>query len=108
MEPRPHERGNSRKKGHNLGSACGFNGATSSRTWKPLRQVKRDLPQVWASMEPRHHEPVNPPLNPPRPWPHISLQWSHVLTNVETLRVISRYTSHPKLQWSHVLTNVET
>src|ERR1043166_5305007 len=84
MEPRPHERGNRsdslRRRcrrpalqwGHVLtngetrgglrqpvGRQAGFNGATSSRTWKPTGR-RRHL--VWFP----------------------ELQWSHVLTNVET------------------------
>ena len=35
------------------------------------------------------------------------LQWSHVLTNVETNRNPFRYRAYMVLQWSHVLTNVE-
>src|SRR6201986_2087604 len=61
----------------------GFNGATSSRTWKLKAQgfvIVRDA----------------------------MLQWSHVLTNVETLRVCLCIIVGIVLQWSHVLTNVET
>ena len=36
------------------------------------------------------------------------LQWSHVLTDVETPPVRSRSLTCPSLQWSHVLTDVET
>ncbi len=105
MEPRPHERGklsknpsNRRQKplqwshvltnverrvfGARLLVQGGFNGATSSRTWKaPPLPRGRGLPE----------------------W----LQWSHVLTNVEScgFRFINSRTS--RLQWSHVLTNVE-
>ena len=109
MEPRPHERGNPplyRSTGRGEKS---FNGATSSRTWK---------------------------LTPPsRMSPGLRLlQWSHVLTNVETILPTgdavaskqsfngatssrtwkpssTRQTTSPTstfLQWSHVLTNVET
>ena len=58
-------------------------------------------------MEPRPHERGNKKAfetfakaNP--------LQWSHVLTNVETAPW--RFTKNRRrlLQWSHVLTNVET
>ncbi|MFZ4984433.1 MAG: hypothetical protein ACOYLF_03135, partial [Blastocatellia bacterium] len=37
-----------------------------------------------------------------------SLQWSHVLSNVERKAVIPRPSAFPGgLQWSHVLSNVE-
>ncbi len=36
------------------------------------------------------------------------LQWSHVLTNVETAFLVQFFREHVLLQWSHVLTNVET
>ncbi len=84
MEPRPHERGNrrdelveafvdallqwshvltnvetSRLTRRTAAAPSDFNGATSSRTWK---HVKESGPEVEAPI----------------------LQWSHVLTNVET------------------------
>src|ERR1043165_7015463 len=36
------------------------------------------------------------------------LQWSHVLTNVETYTCAVPPSGQATLQWSHVLTNVET
>ena len=108
MEPRPHERGNAVTVGDFHFFAVSFNGATSSRTWK-------------LGKSPPHSSQVS--------W----LQWSHVLTNVETLDgeevpeeedesfngATSSRTWKPRLipfkpaaryelQWSHVLTNVET
>ena len=107
MEPRPHERGNS-ASARSRSASTSFNGATSSRTWKPApatttprasrglqwshvltnvettpRQQARRAANL-ASMEPRPHERGNPtsaraPTSCCRP-----LQWSHVLTNVET------------------------
>src|ERR687884_237052 len=59
MEPRPHERGNSCFLRRALARQMCFNGATSSRTWK----------QTWGKPERTITE---------------QLQWSHVLTNVET------------------------
>ena len=38
----------------------------------------------------------------------VALQWSHVLTNVETSRSAVSAAMLILLQWSHVLTNVET
>src|ERR1700750_2634816 len=59
MEPRPHERGNRLPVLWVRRVGRRFNGATSSRTWKLIRvTLKRDAPTT--------------------------LQWSHVLTNVET------------------------
>ena len=108
MEPRPHERGNPSSARRWRRSPSSFNGATSSRTWKLLREL------------------LNYETNE-------SLQWSHVLTNVETRRVAGlddgqalpsmeprphergnhshpckETETSPWLQWSHVLTNVET
>ena len=59
MEPRPHERGNWHPLGAKENGGCCFNGATSSRTWK----------RGFRFAEPQASRP---------------LQWSHVLTNVET------------------------
>ncbi len=60
MEPRPYERGNT--VGRSLRAArsiTSFNGATSLRTWKQATRTRRLTTSLW-------------------------LQWSHVLTNVET------------------------
>ena len=63
-----------------------FNGATSSRTWKD--------PFVWviefsktASMEPRPHERGKLPLRAAISRQALRLQWSHVLTNVESFAI---------------------
>ena len=156
MEPRPHERGNRPRLRPARGRISSFNGATSSRTWKPARasvgQANRQSfngatsSRTWkrmggacqpkvrhqASMEPRPHERGNELTDAKvgsygeasmEPRPHergnrarskrpkpttTPLQWSHVLTNVET-SLFSRLSSNWRLlQWSHVLTNVET
>ena len=60
MEPRPHERGKNITKWKTKAIIDCFNGATSSRTWKGLI--------VW-----------------PRSFTVLVLQWSHVLTNVESI-----------------------
>ncbi len=59
MEPRPHERGKRTFSGYNPRAKTSFNGATSSRTWKALHVLTRTLVVS-------------------------VLQWSHVLTNVES------------------------
>src|ERR1700759_4023936 len=84
MEPRPHERGNSRK-------------ARSSRAL-----------ETPASMEPRPHERGNGVESAQSRVNDRVLQWSHVLTNVETAGATPAPASAKGLQWSHVLTNVET
>src|ERR1043166_7072127 len=62
MEPRPHERGNAGDVVAQLNALLGFNGATSSRTWK--RRDERHSPcRVFASMEPRPHERGNLRVN---------------------------------------------
>jgi len=59
-------------------------------------------------MEPRPHERGNKQRFAERNEVTIALQWSHVLTNVET-EAVARHVPAPELlQWSHVLTNVET
>ena len=107
MEPRPHERGNMDAPVRARRGSRGFNGATSSRTWKHQQHQSARLRRV-------------------------PLQWSHVLTNVETVEerdeqrplfdasmeprphergnqpTLPLTASQPTLQWSHVLTNVET
>ena len=60
MEPRPHERGNNQRSMPNFKAVYGFNGATSSRTWKrELFDFTEE--EVDASMEPRPHERGNKP-----------------------------------------------
>ena len=106
MEPRPHERGNPSLISPVSPVDTCFNGATSSRTWK-LKVQRENLAAELASMEPRPHERGNGAEGEGRerrefasmePRPHErgnacsaslsprtrSLQWSHVLTNVET------------------------
>src|ERR1043166_8194544 len=60
MEPRPHERGNERRKQAQIQPTRGFNGAPSSRTWKPEVAFASLLVVRPASMEPRPHERGNP------------------------------------------------
>src|ERR1043166_7797278 len=59
MEPRPHERGNYYGKAEEQAVQKGFNGATSSRTWKRGHNSRRLRRNVPASMEPRPHERGN-------------------------------------------------
>src|SRR5579885_624336 len=131
MEPRPHERGNRSARFAPRSPTGSFNGATSSRTWKHAdgdeeqaderdasmeprphergnrRQVRAARRRGFASMEPRPHERGNSSF---RRLVHLVLllQWSHVLTNVETGQRPARSSPGTALQWSHVLTNVET
>ena len=156
MEPRPHERGKRRRAcglssnqtglqwshvltnverpAHSTGAAginSGFNGATSSRTWKVVPDVTETAPPAMASMEPRPHERgkrlavgraghlVDASMEP-RPHERgkrafagyvrrvFQLQWSHVLTNVERPTKAHEQIFLLRLQWSHVLTNVES
>src|SRR6516162_1489998 len=83
MEPRPSERGNRHPRRATDTSVARFNGATSFRTWKP--RAKASFPNT-----------------------HPTLQWSHVLPNVETVAVRMSCPATTWLQWSHVLPNVET
>ena len=82
MEPRPHERGKKRAAIADGRFDLSFNGATSSRTWKADPGSLGRVAGV-ASMEPRPHERGK--RRPGRTLPRQrSLQWSHVLTNVES------------------------
>src|SRR5262249_23020572 len=65
-----------------------FNGATSSRTWKPVEH-RNDSPGHLASMEPRPLERGNIETACLLILPVSMLQWSHVLSNVETTQTIS-------------------
>ncbi len=131
MEPRPFERGNysmpRRLKcpclmlqwSHVLSNvetkqprrapwlSVGFNGATSFRTWK--RVPLPNLTSVaLASMEPRPFERGNEAKGNYETLKNEVLQWSHVLSNVETSAVVVSRNILDLLQWSHVLSNVET
>ena len=131
MEPRPHERGklvivvastvstvmlqwshvltNVESAGWsetaNIGMP-GFNGATSSRTWKATmgKGINTVLAgfngatssRTWKAMAKEYNELLRQ-----------KLQWSHVLTNVERPPEAKSRHADSSLQWSHVLTNVE-
>src|SRR5712691_1030392 len=84
MEPRPFRRGNRPCRSLDCFAGHRFNGATSFQTWKPRRLPKPKRP-AWL------------------------LQWSHVLSDVETapLPEAGLFCNTP-LQWSHVLSDVET
>ena len=56
MEPRPHERGKGQMNDPDWIVPFGFNGATSSRTWKAVAFAWVDGARLSASMEPRPHE----------------------------------------------------
>ncbi len=106
MEPRPHERGKHAELLAYWSPGRGFNGATSSRTWKAIgfvfvikslqgfngatssrtwKVAGFQMPTTWnqASMEPRPHE-RGKMLGDALAAQLASLQWSHVLTNVES------------------------
>ena len=63
-----------------------FNGATSSRTWKETRPDAKVILIESASMEPRPHERGKWLLDK-HSFAGCLLQWSHVLTNVESTPV---------------------
>ena len=108
MEPRPHERGNACASGAPLCAlALCFNGATSSRTWKRGTEVEdagEDTGLQWSHVltNVETSRRARPLLR------KALLQWSHVLTNVETPDARRLGHTREELQWSHVLTNVET
>ena len=83
MEPRPHERGKCNGTTQKGARNDGFNGATSSRTWKG-QSNPFDEDGFWpASMEPRPHE-RGKSSETEEMYEPFALQWSHVLTNVES------------------------
>src|SRR6266852_5628915 len=60
-------------------------------------------------MEPRPFRRGNGLLGPVHPVTAEALQWSHVLSDVETRRPSTRHAPRTAmLQWSHVLSDVET
>src|ERR1043166_3041045 len=107
MEPRPHERGtvesvegpeemgacfngasspgtwNTMVAGHDPAAAGCFNGATSSRTWKRRRPPRKGAAKQCfnGATSSRTWKLSRCPLDLQR---RFGLQWSHVLTNVET------------------------
>src|SRR5205085_11857174 len=104
---RPHERGNLPKAPRINAHFKGFNGATSSRPRKrlivrPFRAASCTL--QWSHVLTNVETYVSALTFDAPYW----LQWSHVLTNVETHLTRERSRNVESLQWSHVLTNVET
>src|ERR1043166_2545097 len=95
MEPRPHERGNTTATRPTSMPPSSFNGATSSRTWKRSHDPRGA----------RHKRSFNGATSS-RTWKLVllggpdaeveRLQWSHVLTNVETPRRLSRCFLRPQ------------
>src|ERR1051326_5227681 len=84
MEPHPSERGNRAAAAIGRRGGKRFNGATSFRTWKHFEAIGQIVNNGMASMEPHPSERGNShsPCNSADQWP--SLQWSHILPNVET------------------------
>src|ERR1043166_4525956 len=107
MEPRPHERGNYYGKDEEQAVQKCFNGATSSRTWKPMVAGHHPTAagcfngatssRTWKRRRPPRKGAAKQCFNgatSSRTWKlsrcpldlqrRFGLQWSHVLTNVET------------------------
>ena len=107
MEPRPHERGKRikslrRRNGHHR-----FNGATSSRTWKARLWICGYSDRNRASMEPRPHERgKRSSKQPASPTPE-RFNGATSSRTWKALRLIPGFGRKTSLQWSHVLTNVE-
>ena len=107
MEPRPHERGKKPNDARTKRNHLRFNGATSSRTWKGLTcRVQVKLITI-ASMEPRPHE-----RGKQRWWRTIGAARCcfNGATSSRTWKDsdrLARKSTALTLQWSHVLTNVE-
>ena len=107
MEPRPHERGNSRLTSPTSTRRLRFNGATSSRTWKHVAAAPR-REEDEASMEPRPHERGNGPPKSPDPRDDYASMEPRPHERGNGQPASPRRESDHRLQWSHVLTNVET
>ena len=106
MEPRPHERGKPFQPRRQHHAQSSFNGATSSRTWKEneFSIAKLEMRSFNGATSSRTWKGETTRLrSKPRNW----LQWSHVLTNVESWLHGETASANKRLQWSHVLTNVE-
>ena len=109
MEPRPFRRGNILRAAEYCKYQRCFNGATSFQTWKPRDLYRKVRIRLAASMEPRPFRRGNPEkshlgLNP-------KLRFNGA-TSFQTWK-LSRAACHPlllvkRLQWSHVLSDVET
>jgi hypothetical protein len=86
MEPRPHERGNKGAGCVGLTVGVCFNGATSSRTWKhPYELTPEQLLFGFNGATSSRTWKLSRAMAQTRSrW---SLQWSHVLTNVETVEL---------------------
>src|SRR2546422_214637 len=86
MEPRPFRRGNAAPCSVSRLTTTRFNGATSFQTWKRAEHIEKIHGTDAASMEPRPFRRGNAI---PRVWKLNALnplQWSHVLSDVETPR----------------------
>jgi hypothetical protein len=87
---------------------AGFNGATTSRSWKlatgvrPVRSYHRRFNGATTSRSWKHG-PTSPSPSQPS-----TLQWSHDLSVVETMVMIDGQNKPMVLQWSHDLSVVET
>ena len=83
MEPRPHERGKLLEGQRRRPGSRRFNGATSSRTWKDLSLMLNDIKITgFNGATSSRTWKADSPL--PRMSSRPMLQWSHVLTNVES------------------------
>ena len=83
MEPRPHERGKSVSRKRPSASISSFNGATSSRTWK-VQTPSRLAFGVGSFNGATSSRTWKAKQNPAMAAVIAKLQWSHVLTNVES------------------------
>src|SRR5437763_644119 len=86
-----------------------FNGATSSRIWKRGCALTKAAAHQDTSMEPHPHGYGNTIVERYGPEAAgVDLQWSHILTDMETLLAPSLLLRQVNLQWSHILTDMET
>src|SRR5215213_10891942 len=82
MEPRPHERGNQPGRAGQDHGRQAFNGATSSRTWKRCAHG-RAHPCAGSFNGATSSRTWKPEGSATSETEAATLQWSHVLTNVE-------------------------
>ncbi len=87
--------------------AGGFNGATSSRTWKALPR-QPESPRRLCFNGATSSRTWKAAMTAASAISISRLQWSHVLTNVESAALYDSSLGTDRLQWSHVLTNVES
>ncbi len=107
MGPRRRRRGRGGHLRRNRPARHRFNGATSSSTWKDTHRHRVAPSRRIASMGPRRRRPGRGISTNLRQANTGSLQWGHVVVDVEGLLVPVGGAAQAPLQWGHVVVDVE-